>query len=328
MHKQNENQTTQQQQVQQQQQQQQPLTNDIYYSPYGYLHVPKHCVDSSSSSSSIVPFTKPPSLTGSINVQHLSKKITIHLKAFYGSRPKHAITISIDEPLSNILPLFISLEANEPTNQFNSNRQYRIFAPQPKLRELCLYLTAYEENINNNDVLLLLDPESVKFSSIMKTNHLYLDKTKRSITKMDVDDCEFCLCEHGFKLGKRYIEFILESEPIENNIMIGVSLKRKNYKYEQAKDFYGYILSQCELVWNEANTVVVKEYGIQTKIGDKIGMLIELGKNEREISFYINEVAFGVAFKDLPMDVLYPCVCLGFQGTKLSLRSKVDFPEG
>lgn len=162
----------------------------------------------------------------------------------------------------------------------------------------------------------------------MKTNHLYLDKTKRSITKMDVDEGEFCLCEPGFQLGKRYMEFILESEPIENNIMIGVSLKRKNYRYEQAKDFYGYVLSQCELVSNAGNKVVNKEYGFETKIGDKIGMLMELTKKEREVSFYINGVAAGIAFRELPMEMLYPCVCLGFQGTKLSIKSKVDFPEG
>ena len=69
------------------------------------------------------------------------------------------------------------------------------------------------------------------------------------------------------------------------------------------------------------------DYGYGTKIGDKIGMLIELTKNEREVTFFVNNVSLGIAFRSLPQMTMYPCVCLGFPGTRIGINSKVDFPS-
>ena len=56
-------------------------------------------------------------------------------------------------------------------------------------------------------------------------------------------------------------------------------------------------------------------------------MLIELSFNERNITYYINKNLVGVAFRNLPHEILYPCVCLGFPGTKIKVDSKVEFPQ-
>jgi len=144
---------------------------------------------------------------------------------------------------------------------------------------------------------------------------------------MDIDDFEFCLTEPGFKYGKRYIEFILESEPFEKNIMIGISLYRNNFRFNDSKDFFGFLLSENQKIYNLNGKMKTENFGFNTKIGDKIGMLIELSFNERKVTYYINKIFVGIAFKDLPNEKLYPCVCLGFPGSKIKVDSKIEFPQ-
>ena len=195
------------------------------------------------------------------------------------------------------------------------------------LRELNIYKTYKEENIKDNEILLILKPETIKFSPNLKTSHIYLENERKTAKKMDIDDFEFCLTEPGFKYGKKYIEFILETEPFEKNIMIGISLFRNNFRFNDSKDFFGFLLSENQKIWNVNGKMKTEDFGFNTKIGDKIGMLIELSFNERNITYYINKNLVGVAFRNLPHEILYPCVCLGFPGTKIKVDSKVEFPQ-
>ena len=144
---------------------------------------------------------------------------------------------------------------------------------------------------------------------------------------MDIDDFEFCLAEPGFKYGRRYIEFILESEPFEKNIMIGISLYRNNFRFNESKDFYGLILSEKQKVYNLNGKMKTETFDINTKVGDKIGLLLELSFKERILTYYINKTFVGIAFRNLPHEKFYPCVCLGFPGTKIKIDSKIDFPD-
>ena len=220
----------------------------------------------------------------------------------------------------------LSAEANQSTSAFNINKQYRIMSPFPVLREVCPYYSFCEENIKDNDNLILVSPETIKFSQTMKTSHIYLENKRKSATKLDVDDIEYCLCEPGLKYGRRYLEFILESEPIEKNIIIGLSTSRTSYQFNNSEKFFGFILSDCQLIFNLNNKIEKREYGCETKIGDKVGMLIELSRSEREVTFYVNNVSCGIAFRDLPIEKLCPCVSLGFPGTRIGINSKIDFP--
>lgn len=240
---------------------------------------------------------------------------------------KYPFTVSIDEAISGLIYRLISAEANQSTSIiFNINWQYRLMSSMSTLREICLYKTFEEEKIKDNEILVIMSPETIKFSPIMKSSHIYLENKRKLASKMDTDDIEFCLAEPGFKYGRRYIEFILESEPIERNIIIGVTNYRANYEFNESKNFYGFMLSECKIVFNINNKMELCDYGIPTKIGDKIGMMIELSKNEREVCYFINGEPVGIAFRDLPLEKLYPCVCLGFPGTKVQVNSKVNFP--
>jgi hypothetical protein len=194
------------------------------------------------------------------------------------------------------------------------------------LRELNIYKTYKEENIKDNEILLILKPETIKFSPNLKTSHIYLENERKTAKKMDIDDFEFCLTEPGFKYGKKYIEFILETEPFEKNIMIGISLFRNNFRFNDSKDFFGFLLSENQKIYNVNGKMKTENFGFNTKIGDKIGMLIELSFNQRQVTYYINKILVGVAFTNLPHEKLFPCVCLGFPGTEIKVDSKVEFP--
>lgn len=235
--------------------------------------------------------------------------------------------VDISEPIYEIIGHLISAEATEnKETQFNINWQYRLISSYSNLRELNVNKTYFEENIQDGEILVILSPQTLRFSNKLKTSHIYLENKRKIALKLDNDEQEFCLAEPPIKFGKRYFEIILESEPLAKNIMIGITKKRNNFSFNDSKDFYGYILSECKSVCNLNNKVELKDYGIPTKMGDKIGVLLDLGDSSREISFYVNDSCLGIAFKDLPMDYFYPCVCLGYSGTKVRINSKVDFP--
>ena len=214
-----------------------------------------------------------------------------------------------------------------PNEIFNINSQYRLISSISSLRELCLYKTFEEENIKDNEILLILKPETIKFSLNLKTAHIELENKKKTAIKYDIDDAEFCLSEPGIQYGKRYIEFILESEPFEKNIMIGISLYRNNFRFNESKDFYGLILSEKQKVYNLNGKMKTETFDINTKVGDKIGLLLELSFKERILTYYINKTFVGIAFRNLPHEKFYACVCLGFPGTKIKIDSKIDFPD-
>ena len=54
------------------------------------------------------------------------------------------------------------------------------------------------------------------------------------------------MADKSFNSGRHYVEFSLESEPDEKNIIIGISLARTDMKFNlsDTKNFWGYILSE------------------------------------------------------------------------------------
>jgi hypothetical protein len=52
------------------------------------------------------------------------------------------------------------------------------------LRELNIYKTYKEENIKDNEILLILRPETIKFSLNLKTAHIELENKKKNCNKI------------------------------------------------------------------------------------------------------------------------------------------------
>ena len=69
------------------------------------------------------------------------------------------------------------------------------------------------------------------------------------------------------------------------------------------------------------------EYGDISKMGDKIGILMEFNEKGLDVSFFINKMDLGVAFKNLPNNTYYPCVLLYYDGAKVRVMNKVPIPD-
>ena len=91
--------------------------------------------------------------------------------------------MSINEPIHEIIYHIVSAEANQSTSAFNINMQFRIMTPYPTLHEVNVYNSFYEENIKDNITMVLMRPESIKFSQSLKASHIYLENKRKSATK-------------------------------------------------------------------------------------------------------------------------------------------------
>ena len=69
------------------------------------------------------------------------------------------------------------------------------------------------------------------------------------------------------------------------------------------------------------------EYGDISKMGDKIGILMEFNDKGLDVSFFINKMDMGIAFRSLPSNTYYPCVLLYYDGAKVKVMNRVPLPD-
>jgi hypothetical protein len=75
------------------------------------------------------------------------------------------------------------------------------------------------------------------------------------------------------------------------------------------------------------NAVEYVEYGDISKMGDKIGILMEFSEKGLDVSFFINKIDLGVAFRNLPHNTYYPSVLLYYEGAKVKVMNRVTIPD-
>jgi len=158
--------------------------------------------------------------------------------------------------------------------------------------------------------------------------NIFLDNNNTVAFKVGSDDHQIIMSEKGFKTGRHYTEFIFRTEPAERSIIIGVCLMRNDYYFSVAdpKGFWGFIPSECKKIGtNEKGVTEKAEYGAPCKINDRVGILLEFNKG-LEISFYINNINMGIAFKNLPIQTYYPCSILGFDSSRIEIIPSAVFP--
>ena len=143
--------------------------------------------------------------------------------------------------------------------------------------------------------------------------------------KPNGDDIQLALIDKGYSRDISYTEFILETEPDERGIIIGVSLARDDYGLDEITKFWGYILSDARKVSNDTQ----KDYGRVCKLGDKIGVLMEFNEsnNTLAVSFFVNGENLGVAFEGLEKNVYSPAAVLYYEGTKVKVVEHSNIPE-
>ena len=86
-------------------------------------------------------------------------------------------------------------------------------------------------------------------------------------------------------------------------------------------------LFSCKKIYNENGSVQNVDYGDICKMGDKVGILLEFTGKGLDVSFFINKLNLGVAFRGLPLNTYYPCVLLYYDGAKVKVTNRVPLPE-
>lgn len=62
-------------------------------------------------------------------------------------------------------------------------------------------------------------------------------------------------------------------------------------------------------------------------MGDQIGILMEFNEKGLNVSFFINKLNLGIAFKTLPPNTYYPCALLYYDQAKVRITNRVPFPD-
>ena len=265
----------------------------------------------------------------------MTDHIKVHYKTFHGERRQFSFEVNINEKLCDIIPKICIeedklAESISDFKKWNYANQYKLISTRGYIRELNPLQTYREESVKDDEILIMLEQVRLNFSENNKGVLIHLECKNKVAFKLGGDEHQFAMTEQGFSFGKHYCEIILETEPYERSVIVGVSVRRTEFHLNsvEMKGFYGYVLSECKKVSNNAaGKVDLVDYGDITKIGDRIGIMMEFTNTGLDVSFYVNKINMGVAFKNLPLNVYFPSVVLGFDGTRVRVCGKVAFPD-
>ena len=88
------------------------------------------------------------------------------------------------------------------------------------------------------------------------------------------------------------------------------------------------ILEETKFILNKYNIKANKSLGQNFLINDNVGVLYDCRDDGVNITFYRNKKNLGIAFKNLPKDlVYYPTVEMGLCGSKIQISNDIDFPD-
>jgi hypothetical protein len=225
--------------------------------------------------------------------------------------------------------LYKEIKDDPTVIKWDYTTQYRLISTKHGIKEINPLSTYKEEEIEDNEILLLLPVSQIAFSEVNKGNFVYLDSRNKIAFKQGSDEHQIVISDQGYSLGKTYCEFILLTEPYEKSVIIGVTPKRVDYNFNpnESKNFWGFILSDCKKMGYKEGRMELVEYGDVTKIGDRVGILMEATDEGVDITFFINKINMGVAHKGLPPGIYYPGVILGYDGTRVKITNKVGYPD-
>ena len=295
----------------------------ILYSNYGYVKVDESLL----STNAIIPFEQISSqITGTINKTSLYSEIPIRIKTLYGNRKEYMFNLKPEDKIGKVIKEIQNEENNDKSTKekINKSQSYRLISTKGMLKELNLFSKVYEEKLSMNQLLIMAPNHPMRFSDKHHGDQITIENGNRA-HKPNGDDIQLALIDKGYSRDISYTEFILETEPDERGIIIGVSLARDDYGLDEITKFWGYILSDARKVSNDTQ----KDYGRVCKLGDKIGVLMEFNEsnNTLTVSFFVNGENLGVAFEGLEKNVYYPAAVLYYEGTKVKVVEHSNIPE-
>jgi hypothetical protein len=218
----------------------------------------------------------------------------------------------------------------EEEERITEQSQYRIFSCHKQIHELNPLRNMFENEIQNNEILLYLPIKKLSFSEYVKGHSIIISQEGKIASKINTDEPQYVLGNIGYSFGKHYFEIILLTEPIAKSVIIGLATKRNpaDMYINDVHNFYGYILSDMQKISSINGKQEKKDYSIEPiAINDIIGVMFEFKKEGLEISFYKNKICLGVAFNKIYNDkIFFPAVSLGLAGSKVQISNQIDFP--
>ena len=167
----------------------------------------------------------------------------------------------------------------------------------------------------------------------MKDKSIEVSQQGKTAFKINNDDPHYVLGNMGYNCGRHYYEIKLLTDPMIRSIVVGFAIKKeeKNLFSCEMNKFYGYILSdmkKTEIDFSKEEQENMLDYGEMCSINDNIGIMYDCRDDGVNIIFYRNKKNLGIAYKNLPKDLLYfPAVEMGFAGSKIQITNDLDFPE-
>ena len=333
----------------------------IFYSPYGYVKIERTEIEKNDSLAKFIQFHPAPfkpenCFVGTIYKPNLIKEINIKIKTFYNQRACYTIEkIDILSTLQLAIQRMFEQEKkdkekkakennNPPENKDNEEKeeieyeeeriteqsQYRIFSCHKQIHELNPMRNIFENEIQDDEILLYLPIKKLAFSEYMKDYSIKLSQENLIATKTSTDELKYILGNIGYSFGKHYFEVNLLTEPISESISIGLATKKNpgDMFINDVSNFYGYILGDMKKISIVNGKCDKKDYNKEPiAINDIIGVLFEHKKEGWEISFYKNKICLGVAFNKLFNEkIFFPAVRLGIFGSKVQISNQIDFP--
>ena len=313
---------------------------EIFYSVYGYVKISKE--DLSKNLLTIFKFIQYKynqnsnyPLQGSIYKDNIKDNINIKVKYFHSKRSLISYEkININSKINILIEqLFQNEDPKTLTKKYTKNSQYRLYSCKTALRELNTGLTFYENNIQDNEVLLYFKEIFLAFSTTMKGKSIEVSQGGKTAFKINTDDPHYVLGTTGYNGGRHYFEIKLLTDPMIRSVVVGFGIKKddKNlFSYYMTK-FYGYILSdikKTEIDFSGRDQEKMGDYGEMCSINDSVGALYDCRDDGVYISFYRNRKYLGIAFEKLPNNLTYfPTVEMGLCGSKIQITNDIDFPE-
>lgn len=211
------------------------------------------------------------------------------------------------------------------------NQQYRLCSTaKDKIKELNPIRTILEEGIVKDQTLLLFPQKKIFFHETYLGPNIVLENNNSTAVKSGSDDLQLVFADRAFKSGRHYIEFIFETEPAEKSILIGLSLSRNDFNLSlgDPRSFWGFIPSEgLKISYNDKGTVEKKEYGVQCRINDSVGILLEFTGKGLNVTYFVNKINIGAAFQNLTIQTYYPCIALGFDSSSVRILNDVPYPD-
>ena len=317
----------------------------IVYSPYGYIKISEE--DINNNSLTIYKFVQYKNsnndndnncMLGTIFKNNIKQNINIKVKYFSGNRKMVLFeNIDINSKLNILIEKLFLDEKNNKQENFNDkkytkNTQHRLYSCKKGLRELNTGITIYENQLEDNEILIYFVEVPLYFSSTMKGKSIELSQMGKTALKISTDDPQYILGSYGYISGRHYFEINLLTDPMIRSVVVGFCNKKNqnNLFSTDIQKFYGFILSDLKktiVSFEDGDQEEMSDYGEMCNINDKIGVLFDCRDDFVYISFYRNKKDLGIAFK-LPKNVIYfPTVEMGLCGSKIQIYNDVDFPN-